>query len=370
MAEPRDREEEGALVHKIVTLASNFWFLLKPGLPSLVGKIELVFINQSVSAFNHILSDFSLIVYQFQAISAFSAIIDRLGEFDDALEGNFSQDNSTSDDSAGIKVQLMNLWLPCALECNGSVHQLDTGRLLEVCNLTLQTPSSDNILIEDLSFKINDRDHLLIVGPSGSGKTSLLRALAGLWTNGQGTIIYVKDSNRQQVSILGLIWPLGTLRQQLLYPTWSEASHPDDHCMPTSEDLANALMVVSLGDLLSRFHGLDSTYEWSSVLSLGEQQRLAFARLLLSKPKLVLLDESTSALDETNEARLYHEIEAAGITYISIGHRSTLFKYHNTLLHISKFDIVNNRQNWQLKPITQEAILPDSILNSDTSSFF
>ncbi|KAG0461459.1 hypothetical protein HPP92_021756 [Vanilla planifolia] len=145
------------------------------------GKIELVFINQSVSAFNHILSDFSLIVYQFQAISAFSAIIDRLGEFDDALDG--------------IKVQLMNLWLPCALECNGSVHQLDTGRLLE-------TPSSDNILIEDLSFKINDRDHLLIVGPSGSGKTSLLRALAGLWTNGQGTIIYVKDSNRQQVSIL------------------------------------------------------------------------------------------------------------------------------------------------------------------------
>ncbi|KAG0461460.1 hypothetical protein HPP92_021757 [Vanilla planifolia] len=70
------------------------------------------------------------------------------------------------------------------------------------------------------------------------------------------------------------------------------------------------------------------------------------------------------------QARLYHEIEAAGITYISIGHRSTLFKYHNTLLHISKFDIVNNRQNWQLKPITQEAILPDSILNSDTSSFF
>ncbi|KAG0462795.1 hypothetical protein HPP92_021271 [Vanilla planifolia] len=295
------------------------------------GKIEFGVINQSVSAFNHILSDFSLIVYQFQAISAFSAIIDRLGEFDDALDGNFSQDNSTSDDSAGIKVQLMNLWLPCALECNGSVHQLDTGRLLEVCNLTLQTPSSDNILIEDLSFKINDRDHLLIVGPSGSGKTSLLRALAGLWTNGQGTItFYVKDSNRQQVSILSTnpenaskdddpesynnstvrqvfflpqrpYMALGTLRQQLLYPTWSEASHPDDHCMPTSEDLANALMVVSLGDLLSRFHGLDSTYEWSSVLSLGEQQRLAFARLLLSKPKLVLLDESTSALDETNE---------------------------------------------------------------------
>lgn len=70
---------------------------------------------------------------------------------------------------------------------------------------------------------------------------------------------------------------------------------------PSTEDLIQVLEDVRLGHILSRFGGLDSTYEWSSVLSLGEQQRLAFARLLLSKPKLVLLDESTSALDEANE---------------------------------------------------------------------
>lgn len=71
--------------------------------------------------------------------------------------------------------------------------------------------------------------------------------------------------------------------------------------MPTSDDLIEALQLVRLGDILSRFNGLDAIHEWSSVLSLGEQQRLAFARLLLSKPKLILLDESTSALDEENE---------------------------------------------------------------------
>lgn len=71
--------------------------------------------------------------------------------------------------------------------------------------------------------------------------------------------------------------------------------------MPTSDDLIEALQLVRLGDILSRFNGLDAIREWSSVLSLGEQQRIAFARLLLSKPKLILLDESTSALDEENE---------------------------------------------------------------------
>lgn len=88
-------------------------------------------------------------------------------------------------------------------------------------------------------------------------------------------------------------------------PLFSELSRSADESnkpkKPTVDDLMHVLEVVQLGDILSRFNGLDSIYEWSSVLSLGEQQRIAFARLLLSKPKLVLLDESTSALDDANE---------------------------------------------------------------------
>ncbi|XP_028553563.1 ABC transporter D family member 2, chloroplastic-like [Dendrobium catenatum] len=311
-----------------------------------------------------------------------------------------------SDDSEEIIIHHTDLCVQSSSDCNGSIPQSHCQKLLEVYNLTLQTPRSGTILIKGLSFVINEGDHLLITGPSGSGKTSFLRALAGLWTSGQGNItFYGKDSTRCETSLssgtnsspqqsskdddlqnkkyrrAGQVFflpqrpymALGTLRQQLLYPTWSENSLPvstnsgiaassssQNNDMPSTEDLVHVLNVVSLSDILSRFQGLDCLYEWSSVLSLGEQQRLAFARLLLAKPNFVLLDESTSALDEANEAHLYKQIEAAGITYISIGHRSTLFKYHSKVLKISKFDHNNNQQNWQLWPISK-ATKPQSI---------
>ncbi|XP_072999269.1 ABC transporter D family member 2, chloroplastic isoform X1 [Typha latifolia] len=375
------------------------------------GKIEFGVINQSVSAFNHILSDFSLIVYQFQAISAFSAVIDRLGEFDDLLDENQSSSASEHDTTEGINILFKENDIPSSLGSNGAVPQTDCCKLLEIHSLTLQTPRSRNVLITDLFLEINDKDHLLVMGPSGSGKTSFLRALAGLWNSGNGNIIfYVKgdqelqlsgsagidsskstngmkkdeelqsSKNRRASNVFFLpqrpYMVLGTLRRQLLYPTWTDGILPlrdspqnsgslpflsqvpmtsdviDKPKMPTADDLVRVLEVVRLGDILSRFNGLDSIYEWSSVLSLGEQQRLAFARLLLAKPELVLLDESTSALDETNEAHLYRQIEAAGITFISIGHRRTLYSYHKRVLHISKFDSRNNSgRNWHVEPI-------------------
>ncbi|OMO63630.1 ABC transporter-like protein [Corchorus olitorius] len=302
------------------------------------GKIEFGVINQSVSAFNHILGDFSLIVYQFQAISAFSAVIDRLGEFDDVLDSSRSE--SLSD----------------------SVEQI---------NLTYVRGSQ-------------------VMGPSGSGKTSLLRALAGLWNTGNGKItFYVEDEGDSQPSTSSNVAPLevksanideehgrpinsnsrsvfflpqrpymvlGTLRQQLLYPTWAgEAILVSDGTKP-GDDLTQVLEDVRLGYILSRFKGLDSVYEWSSVLSLGEQQRLAFARLLLSKPKLVLLDESTSALDEANEAHLYEKINEAGITYISIGHRRTLYAYHSRVLQIATADADSEQCNWNLESIDHDSL--------------
>lgn len=366
------------------------------------GKIEFGVVNQSASAFNHILSDFSLIVYQFQAISAFSAVIDRLGEFDDVLD---SSNRKKGDHDLKEEIQLNFCLISCSngLQSNGSMPLSSRVKLLDVEQLTVQTPSKAT-LIKDLSFEIYEKDHLLITGPSGSGKTSLLRAVAGLWNFGSGAItIYVRprgelDMPRSPDVISGqvtstneIIWDstgrrnsegviflpqkpymvLGTLRQQLLYPTWTEDSDNvvddakqsgDVGCVnerpnqPTSDDLIRVLNDVSLRHLLSRFDGLDSTYEWSSVLSLGEQQRLAFARLLLAKPTLALLDESTSALDEANEARLYQLIEAAGITYISIGHRSTLYKYHKKVLHISTANTASNQCNWSFKNVGEDSI--------------
>ncbi|XP_022777060.1 ABC transporter D family member 2, chloroplastic isoform X2 [Durio zibethinus] len=324
------------------------------------GKIEFGVINQSVSAFNHILGDISLIVYQFQAISAFSAAIDRLGEFDDVLD--ISRSKCLSDPMEHINLTYSFKKGSQVLDCNGSIPVNTSLRLLDVENLSLKTPKNNSTLVRDLSFAINEKDHLLVIGPSGSGKTSLLRALAGLWTTGKGKVTFYVENGGDAQSLtssdMALVdvnsadmnefgrpingnsrsvfflpqrpyMVLGTLRQQLLYPTWAgEAVVSDDTKfggslsfltrppnfenvgenrgvpIPTTDDLMQVLEDVRLGYILSRFRGLDSVYEWSSVLSLGEQQRLAFARMLLSKPKLALLDESTSALDEVNEMPL------------------------------------------------------------------
>ncbi|XP_028115584.1 ABC transporter D family member 2, chloroplastic [Camellia sinensis] len=376
------------------------------------GKIEFGVINQSVSAFNHILGDFSLIVYQFQAISAFSAVIDRLGEFDDVLDSSSSI--HFSDPLEEIRLIYCNVKFSTSLQSNGSIILDNRQKLLDIENLTLQTPSSKATLVRDLSLKIYEKDHLLVTGPSGSGKTSLLRAIAGLWSTGRGKIrLYVQDTNPQSAlspelapleatvvddtygnlersgcrNSSGVFFlpqrpymVLGTLRQQLLYPIWTEDSistsentkqtglqpflmpglNSKDVCLkpqkPTTDDLLQVLKDVRLSYILSRLNGLDSTCEWSSVLSLGEQQRLAFARLLLSKPYLVLLDESTSALDEANEVHLYQKIEAAGITYISIGHRSTLYKHHNRRLHISTIDPLSSQRNWCIDSINEDTL--------------
>ncbi|MED6198545.1 Canalicular multispecific organic anion transporter 1 [Stylosanthes scabra] len=375
------------------------------------GKIEFGVINQSVSAFNHILGDFSLIVYQIQAISAFSAVINRLGEFDDILDRSSSK--SLPDTLEDIHIMYKDFRSSSALESNGSTPSESYETLLEINNLTLKTPS-ESTLIRDLSVTVKEKDNLLVMGPSGSGKTSLLRALAGLWRTGTGKIVYyVKDGDESERTISSdantplvnaandtfedhgkseskksriFFLPqrpymvLGSLRQQLLYPIWTDETvstsedteqknvlpfltkFPNSDIVrekpmkPTTDELIKALEDVRLGYLLARF-SLDSTYEWSSVLSLGEQQRLAIARLLLSRPQLVLLDESTSALDEANEAHLYQQIGAADITYISIGHRSTLRSYHNKILRISTADSDDERLNWSIEPIRRKSSL-------------
>ncbi|CAM8951235.1 unnamed protein product [Rhodiola kirilowii] len=372
------------------------------------GKIEFGVINQSVSAFNHILGDFSLIVYQFQAISAFSAVIDRLGEFDDIL--NNATPKVVSNPSEEISLVYYDTDDNSSpLEGNGIKHQSKSQKILEIENLTLLTPTN-SILIRDLSIEITEKDNLLIAGPSGSGKTSLLRALAGLWSNGKGKVTFYVNNQDENPSISdnkplestsinkleeearsaykgsrGIFFlpqrpymVLGTLRQQLLYPKWigeeqpvpndvnsvdslpffaqginSKVANGNNVLKPSTEELIRVLEDVRLGYLLSRFDSLDATCEWSSVLSLGEQQRLAFARLLLSKPKLVLLDEATSALDEANEAFLYQQIEAAGMTFISIGHRKTLYAYHKRILHISPVNPESEKPNWYVRSADQ-----------------
>ena len=130
---------------------------------------------------------------------------------------------------------------------------------------------------------------------------------------------------------------LGTLREQLLYP------HTDREI--SDRELEHILQQVNLQHLLTRVDGFDTEVPWENILSLGEQQRLAFARLLITRPSFTILDEATSALDLNNEGNLYQQLQSTKTTFISVGHRESLFNYHQWVLELSQ------ESNWQLVSI-------------------
>ena len=174
------------------------------------------------------------------------------------------------------------------------------------------------------------------MGPSGCGKSSILRAIAGLWNSGTGAI-YRPKLNEILFLPQKPYMVLGSLRQQLLYP--------QSNLNISDVKIQEVLEKVNLTKLAERFGGLDAEENWSQVLSVGEQQRVAFTRLLLTQPKYVILDEATSALDVPTEEILYKQLQETSITFISVGHRPTLKKYHQQLLEITA------NESWQLKPI-------------------
>ena len=131
---------------------------------------------------------------------------------------------------------------------------------------------------------------------------------------------------------------LGSLREQLCYPL--------DQARFSDEQLRAVLDQVMLGKLLQRYPDLDIKQDWPRLLSLGEQQRLAFARLLLNSPKVVVLDEATSALDGDTESRLYSLLRDREVAFISVGHRPTLKDFHDTVLELS------GDRDWRLIPAT------------------
>ena len=132
---------------------------------------------------------------------------------------------------------------------------------------------------------------------------------------------------------------LGSLREQLLYPHL-EREAPDN-------ELRAVLEKVNLADLPERVGGFDAELDWGHLLSLGEQQRLAFARLLLTRTHYAVLDEATSALDMTNEALLYRQLQGSGTTYISVGHRQSLLAYHDKVLEL------RGGGDWRLIPTAE-----------------
>jgi vitamin B12/bleomycin/antimicrobial peptide transport system ATP-binding/permease protein len=276
------------------------------------GQIGFGEITQASDAFVSILTALGFIVDSFELLSNFTAEINRLGTF----EGVLSKQKAAPQLGTPIIDSLEQEYI--ALQ-----------------HVTLETPNYERTLVKDLSVNVPQGEGVLIVGPSGAGKSSLMRAIAGLWNAGTGCIVRPKPEETlflpQRPYML-----LGNLRSQLLYPNTSSEV--------TDEQLQEALEQVNLAHLPERVGGFDVDLEWADILSLGEQQRLAFARLLLTKPRYAILDESTSALDVINEKRLYQLLKKTGTTFISVGHRPTLVRYHE---HVLKLD---DNTKWQLIP--------------------
>nr|XP_020649528.1 ATP-binding cassette sub-family D member 4 isoform X1 [Pogona vitticeps] len=206
----------------------------------------------------------------------------------------------------------------------------DTAFLLE--DISVSAPS-EKLLIKDLNLRITQGNNLLITGNTGTGKTSLLRILGGLWTTKQGDVHMLTCFGPHGVVILPQrpFFTDGTLREQVIYPLkeiYPVSGSADD------ERIMRFLELTGLSDLLARTGGLDKPVDWNwyDILSPGEMQRLSFARLFYLQPQYAVLDEATSALTEETESELYRICIQLGMTLISVGHRSSLEKFHSWIL--------------------------------------
>ena len=208
----------------------------------------------------------------------------------------------------------------------------EVGPGLVLKDLSIATPNSQNVLYSNLNLELAPGESLLVMAPSGCGKSSLLRAIAGLWTRGSG-ILQSPPSSDAFFLPQKPYMPLGSLHDQLLFP--KSSSNANAAGFSNDGDLYQALKEVTLEDLPARVGGLGAVKDWSDTLSTGEQQRLAFARLFLHSPKVAFLDEASSALDAGNEARLYALLFAKLETFVSVGHRTSLVKFHTFVLEFN-----------------------------------
>ncbi|MDB9529361.1 ABC transporter ATP-binding protein/permease [Oscillatoria sp. CS-180] len=295
------------------------------------GELEIGNVTQAGAAFSLMLGALALIVLQMQQLTNLAAAAQRLGQLDYALK----QAHPSSPSGSLTYIQRQ------------------PGDAIALHHLTIQTPDGQTTLVRDLSVSVPNQQHLLIVGPSGVGKSSLLRAIAGLWQIGSGTITAPTPSDMMFLPQRPYLIQ-GSLRQQLLYPAGAvspsqvvskdplsnrnsgdRAQESARNVSQISDDVMIAVLKqVNLTELLERWGGLDGGIEEIQTLSGGEQQRLAFARLLLKSPHYALLDEATSALDLSNEAQLYEALQSTKTTFISVGHRSSLRPYHQHVLEM------------------------------------
>ncbi len=219
---------------------------------------------------------------------------------------------------------------------------------LVVKKLDLKLHEGNQLVIKGLNLQFTPGVHTLIQAPSGTGKSSLFKAIAGTWLSGEGEIIIPQSLDAVYFLPQKPTLPNDTLRKVLAYP--------DANCPYSDKELVSALTAVNMGDLADK---LDQNIGFKS---LGEQQRIAFARVLLRKPDWVFLDEATASLDEYVEEQVYCRLKELlpQTTIISIAHRSTVKRHHDNVLFFN----VNEKKEAQVE------LQEQSGLSANRSSFY
>ena len=261
------------------------------------GEINLGDVSQSSSAFRSVQASLSFFRAVYDSFASYRATIIRL---DGLLTAN---ERARALGTLGVEVS-----------ASGGV---------EIDGVAVHSPVGDS-LVDGLVVRLAVGGSLVITGRSGTGKTTLLRSLAQLWPYASGTVRYPTAEGAMFLPQLPYA-PLGNLRTVVCYPAPSESFE--------DADIRVALNRVTLGHLGPR---LDEVADWSKVLSPGEQQRVAFARVLLNAPRAVFLDESTSALDEGQEFALYRTLRERlpDCIVVSVSHRSTVEQHHDDRLEL------------------------------------
>jgi vitamin B12/bleomycin/antimicrobial peptide transport system ATP-binding/permease protein len=321
-----ERAEFGVFKERFHSVADNFRRIMKRQMrlgcfTSSYGQVALVFpflvvspryfakqmplggLMQVVNAFIYVSDRLSYVITAYSDIVAWLAVTERLAGFDRKLQE-----------------------LREAAEVDHRIAIRRSGVSVSVEDLDLDLPDG-SALLRGVSCHPSKGSALLISGPTGTGKSTLLRAIAGIWPFGRGNIRI--GEGRMLLVPQRPYLPQGTLANALSYPSTDGQSF-------TAAELGAALGEVGLGSYAAQ---LDVVDNWGQRMSLGEQQRLAFARVLLAEPALLFLDEATSGLDEAGEARLYGLLRSAPWqpTVVSVGHRSTLIQFHDAILDLAPF---------------------------------
>ena len=264
------------------------------------GAIALGGLMQTVGAFGFVRESLSWFITVYTTFVEWKATVDRLIGFHQAIE-------------AAQQAQRQNPGINWAQGPESS---------LKLDQVELDLPTGET-LVSHASLDIGHGSRVLIHGPSGSGKSTLFRAIAGIWPFGRGRILHPALFDRLFLPQRPY-FPLGTLRQAVCYPA---------RLAFNDVEIAEALTAVGLPQLLTR---LDQSGDWSTQLSGGEQQRMAFARALLEKPAWLFLDEATSSLDDTSQAELYELLtdRLRHTTIVSIAHRNDLARFHDRRLEL------------------------------------